>query len=210
MMLNGTPPHDLRAEQEFLGAVLLVEAIPCDAPASNLEPADFYQPSHGRLWAAMQALQNRSEAITATTLANELDREGHLRAIGGRAAVDSLVGPASVSAIGTHGRTIREKARERKVRELAAQVYERPGDAAGLRALQEAALAPAQSSTVDADSLFAGEPMDPAAQKAEPLPTLPGFPFAHAGTYILISGPTGAGRSSLVQACLFDAARGCP
>ena len=41
----------------------------------------------------------------------------------------------------------------------------------------------------------------------EPLPTLPGFPFLIAGAGALIVGPTGGGRSSLVQACAYDAAR---
>jgi hypothetical protein len=48
--------------------------------------------------------------------------------------------------------------------------------------------------------------MDPAAAEVEPLPALPGFPFLHAGTGAVIVGPTGRGRSSLVQACLYDAA----
>jgi hypothetical protein len=53
---------------------------------------------------------------------------------------------------------------------------------------------------------LAGRPMDPAAVSAELLPTLAGFPYLHAGKGAVISGPTGRGRSSLVQACLYDAA----
>jgi hypothetical protein len=49
--------------------------------------------------------------------------------------------------------------------------------------------------------------MDPDATPAEPMPALPGFPFLHAGAGAVIVGPTGAGRSSLVQAGLYDAAR---
>jgi len=49
--------------------------------------------------------------------------------------------------------------------------------------------------------------MDPAAVPADPLPPLAGFPFLHAGTGAVIVGPTGRGRSSLVQAGLYDAAR---
>lgn len=52
-----------------------------------------------------------------------------------------------------------------------------------------------------------GEPMDPIAVAAEPITTTPGFPFAHAGAGILVSGPTGAGRSSLAQAGAYDAAK---
>jgi hypothetical protein len=54
---------------------------------------------------------------------------------------------------------------------------------------------------------LAGTAMDPVAEAAEPLPTLPGFPFLHAGAGAMVVGPTGGGRSSLVQACAYDAAR---
>lgn len=59
----------------------------------------------------------------------------------------------------------------------------------------------------DGADWLSGLPMDPLAVAAEPLPTIPGFPFLHAGAGALISGPTGGGRSSLVQACAYDAAR---
>ncbi|MGO9974397.1 MAG: hypothetical protein ACLP01_16655 [Solirubrobacteraceae bacterium] len=51
---------------------------------------------------------------------------------------------------------------------------------------------------------LAGSPMDPTATPAEKLPPLAGFPFVHAGAGVVIVGPTGGGRSSLVQACLYD------
>ncbi len=51
-----------------------------------------------------------------------------------------------------------------------------------------------------------GEPMDPAATPAERLPALAGFPFMAAGSCALIVGPTGGGRSSLIEACIYDAA----
>jgi hypothetical protein len=51
-----------------------------------------------------------------------------------------------------------------------------------------------------------GAPMDPAGTVAEPLPSLPGFPFLHAGSGAVIVGPTGGGRSALIQAGLYDAA----
>jgi hypothetical protein len=51
-----------------------------------------------------------------------------------------------------------------------------------------------------------GAAMDPMAAEVEPLPALPGFPYLHAGSGAAIVGPTGGGRSSLVQAGLYDAA----
>ena len=52
-----------------------------------------------------------------------------------------------------------------------------------------------------------GAPMDPCASPAEPLPCVPGFPFTYAGACAVIVGPTGSGRSSLIQAGKYDAAR---
>jgi hypothetical protein len=57
-----------------------------------------------------------------------------------------------------------------------------------------------------AEDWLTGSPMDPAAQAPEPLPTIPGFPFLHRGAGAVIVGPTGGGRSSLIQACAYDAA----
>jgi hypothetical protein len=49
--------------------------------------------------------------------------------------------------------------------------------------------------------------MDPLATPPDALPALPGFPFLTAGVGAVIVGPTGAGRSSLIQACAYDGAR---
>ena len=51
-----------------------------------------------------------------------------------------------------------------------------------------------------------GAPMDPCAVEPDALDLLAGFPFLHAGMAALISGPTGGGRSSFIQACAYDAA----
>lgn len=49
--------------------------------------------------------------------------------------------------------------------------------------------------------------MDPAAERPDPIPPIPGFPFLYVGMAAVIVGPTGQGRSSLVQAGAYDAAR---
>lgn len=52
-----------------------------------------------------------------------------------------------------------------------------------------------------------GLPMNPAGTPAEPLTTIAGFPFLHPGCGVVIVGPIGGGRSSLIQAGLYDAAK---
>jgi hypothetical protein len=58
-----------------------------------------------------------------------------------------------------------------------------------------------------AEDWLMGSPMDPLATPADPLPALAGFPFLTAGVGAVIVGPTGGGRSSLIQACAYDGAR---
>jgi hypothetical protein len=63
------------------------------------------------------------------------------------------------------------------------------------------------ASTLPTDWL-AGVPMDPTATPPDPLPHRPGIPLApDEGCGVVIVGPTGSGRSALMQACLYDAAR---
>jgi hypothetical protein len=61
-------------------------------------------------------------------------------------------------------------------------------------------------SAADGASWLRGAPMDPLAAPAERLSAVPGVPFAYRGSSVLIVGPTGGGRSSLAEACLYDAA----
>lgn len=49
--------------------------------------------------------------------------------------------------------------------------------------------------------------MSPGAEPVEPLPPIPGFPFIHAGAGVVMPGPTGSGRSFLMEVGCYDASR---
>src|SRR5260370_39526874 len=88
----GLPPHDISAEEAVIAALLLDEdAYPHVLPI--LQPQDFFREQHGWCYEACQALADRAEAITIPTLAHELDRAGHLDAIGGGTAPWEGAGP---------------------------------------------------------------------------------------------------------------------
>jgi replicative DNA helicase len=64
--LHHIPPHDIETEQAILGAVLVSNAAIDKLGA--LEPADFYDPTHQVLFAAMRDQWSTVRAINAVTL----------------------------------------------------------------------------------------------------------------------------------------------
>jgi hypothetical protein len=56
-------------------------------------------------------------------------------------------------------------------------------------------------------SWLLGSPMSPGTEPVESLPAIPGFPFLHPGAGAVIPGPTGSGRSFLMQTCCYDAGK---
>lgn len=83
------PPHNLEAEESLLGAVLLSPDA-ASAAAEICQPADFYKPAHGHIFAAVMALSERGEPIDAVTVTDELRRSGMLEAVGDPSLLVSL------------------------------------------------------------------------------------------------------------------------
>jgi replicative DNA helicase len=90
-------PHNIEAEESLLGAMLLSR----DAVSVGLEKLaaeHFYKPAHGHVFAAINSLSARGNAIDAVTVAEELRRADLLEAIGGSAVlIDLQAGTPSTS-----------------------------------------------------------------------------------------------------------------
>jgi hypothetical protein len=209
-MTAAVPPCDEGAEAAVLGAMLVTPAVAERVMSTGIEPGDFYRERHRLIFAAMQSLHAEGGVIDAVLVTAKLQDQGHLDAVGGAAAIDVLTAHAAGGGLASapaHARVVRRRARER--RELAAVHHftANPSDPQARAQLREALEHDGPNGAEARPDWLAGAAMDPCAVAADPVPTLPGFPFAHAGAGILISGPTGGGRSSLVQACAYDAAR---
>lgn len=105
------PPHDLAAEEAFLGAALThavkggvaatpeafaaLQAVPSQAVKIGvdigLDAADFYRPQHGFIWQAILDLYANGVTPDPITVADHLHRNGHLDQVGGPAALVELV-----------------------------------------------------------------------------------------------------------------------
>ncbi len=94
----------------MLGAVLVDNAA-FNSAAEVLARDDFYREAHRRIFDAMAALAERSQAIDLVTLKDELIRGSALEAVGGAAYLASLVdGIPRITNVEQWSRIIKEKA----------------------------------------------------------------------------------------------------
>ena len=118
----GLPPHDISAEEAVIAALLLDE----DAFARVLpllQPQDFFREQHQWCYEACSALSERSEPITIPTLAHELDRAGHLDAIGGEPALVEIAGRHfTAQGVEAHARIVARDALYRRLIQAAGQI----------------------------------------------------------------------------------------
>jgi replicative DNA helicase len=111
--VTGTPralPHNAEAERTVLGAVL-VDNGAFNSAAEVLTREDFYREAHRRIFDAMAALAERSQAIDLVTLKDELTRRAALEAVGGAAYLAGLLdGLPRLVNVEQWSRIIKEKA----------------------------------------------------------------------------------------------------
>lgn len=77
-----TTPHNLEAEQGLLGA-LLFDNETFNRINANLQDKHFYDPVHGRIFAACQELIAAGELADGVTLKERFARDGGIKEIGG-------------------------------------------------------------------------------------------------------------------------------
>ncbi|MEO0145551.1 MAG: replicative DNA helicase [candidate division WOR-3 bacterium] len=129
-----TPPFSPEAERSVLGSMLLSESAFLEG-IETLKESDFYLVEHRRIFRAMLRLFERRTNVDPITVADELEREGALEQIGGRAYISSLMDSViSPSLINDHATLVQEKSVYRKVIEVTEQILaeayrgERPAD----------------------------------------------------------------------------------
>lgn len=129
-----TPPSSLEAERSVLGSMLSSESAFLEG-IETLTENDFYQMEHRKIFRAILRLFEKKTNVDPITLADELEREGALDQVGGRAYISSLMDSViSPSLIQEHSTLVQEKSVYRRVIEVTdtilAEAYreERPAD----------------------------------------------------------------------------------
>lgn len=108
--MTALPPHDLRAEEAVLGAVLLSSQTLYEyVVTEGLRPEHFYRPRHQAVFAAMRDLHGGGEPVDTITVTDQLARTGKLEDAGGHAAVEALTAsPPDIASIRRYGQIVRD------------------------------------------------------------------------------------------------------
>ena len=125
-----TPPHNIEAEQAVLGAILLRNEI-YDRVAVILREDHFFDPLHGRIYAACGKLILAGKMASPVTLKNAFEADDALKSIGGPQYLARLAA-ASFTAIASeeYARTIAELSLRRGIIMVAQEAADRAFDAA--------------------------------------------------------------------------------
>ena len=107
--LANIPPHDIDAERSVLGALML-DQHGIAKVADILEPADFYHPTHQKIYTAIRDLFEKSEPIDILTISNTLKKNKAFKEVGGTDYMTELVSSVPTAAhIERHANLVKEK-----------------------------------------------------------------------------------------------------
>ncbi len=84
-------PRNVEAEAAMLGAMMIDNRL-ADDLVDKLEPAHFFEPVHGRIFAAIKTLRGNDMLVTPVTLRPMFDADEGMRELGGPAYLAGLTG----------------------------------------------------------------------------------------------------------------------
>ena len=115
-------PSSPDTERAILGAIILDNSLIAQA-VELLKPADFYVPSHRRIFVAMITLFERGSEIDPVLVAEELRRDNSLEAAGGMIFLSNLAfGVYHVTSIAPYAKVIRGKHLLRQLVKVAGKI----------------------------------------------------------------------------------------
>ena len=84
-------PRNVEAEAALLGAMMIDNRL-ADDVVDRIEPAHFYEPLHGRIFAAIKTLRGNDMLATPVTLRPMFEADEAMRELGGPAYLAGLTG----------------------------------------------------------------------------------------------------------------------
>ena len=118
------PPHDIEAEKAVLSA-LLIDNNAIHSVYTEVTPEDFYHPAHRQLFLSMLSLQNSNQPVDLHTLADYLNSQKTLDAIGGPVFLAEIADyEATAANVVHHARIVRDKSVKRSLISVATEIAE--------------------------------------------------------------------------------------
>jgi replicative DNA helicase len=122
-------PHSIEAEQAVLGSALCNNAVLDRCPW--LEPTDFFEPVHARIWAAMREARAKGELADALVLKRLFDADAALAELDGAGYLKRMAYAAeTLFDAREHARLIKDLAKRRELIAIAEDLRERAFDPA--------------------------------------------------------------------------------
>lgn len=117
-----TPPHDIEAERSVLGGMMLSKDALADV-LEMLDAKDFYRPAHATIYTTILNLFGTGQPADAITVAAELQRQGLLEQVGGRAVLHDLVSAVPTAANASYyAQIVRDQAMLRRLVETGTRI----------------------------------------------------------------------------------------
>ncbi len=102
------PPNDIEVEKAVLSA-LLHDNHAVHAVLNEVKPEDFYHPAHQQLYQSMIVLQDANQPVDLHTLANHLNEQKLLDAVGGAVYLAEIFDDEVTAAnVVQHARIVRD------------------------------------------------------------------------------------------------------
>ncbi len=144
MVFGKLQPQARELEEAVLGALML-EKVAADVAFEHLKPECFYLDAHQKIFAAMQALQQKNFPIDLLTVVEELKSKEELELVGGAFYITKLTNAVVSSAhVEIHARIILQKFIQRELirisNEIITDAYEDSTDVFDLLDLSETKL----------------------------------------------------------------------
>ncbi len=113
-----TPPHNIDAEESLLGSLLLDKDALIKV-ADIVKAEDFYDPSHGDIFASIVALYQNRTPIDLVTLSDHLRSNDSLEKVGGLTRLTGLVNTVpTASHVVNYAEIVRHKATLRRLQHV--------------------------------------------------------------------------------------------
>lgn len=118
------PPHSIDAEKSLLGAVLIDDEVLADV-SEHARPEDFYDKTHGLIFAAMMRLYEKHKPIDLLTVTEELKKKGDLETAGGSSYLTELTNYVPTSAHAeSYAEIVAQKAVRRRLIKVSGDISE--------------------------------------------------------------------------------------